>query len=177
MSAALYTAEPATSTLAPAATATGAVAGPMPPSTSSSQSRPRLWIQPRMARTLSIMSGMKAWPPKPGSTVITSTMAHWSRKGRTASAGVLGLMTTPGRLPWARISSRAFPVFSSVSASTWTVTMSAPAWQKASTYRTGRSIIRWTSRGRAVVGRMDLTTGMPMVMLGTNSPSITSTWT
>ena len=32
-------------------------------------------------------------------------------------------------------------------------------------------------QGHAVVGRMDFTTGIPMVMLGTNMPSITSTWT
>ena len=37
MSAALYTLLPATSTLAPFSTATLAVSGPMPPSTSSSQ--------------------------------------------------------------------------------------------------------------------------------------------
>ena len=122
------------------------------------------------------MSSMNFCPPKPGSTVITSAMEHLSRKGSAASAGVPGLRTTPARFPWARMRSRALPVFSSLSASTWTVTTSAPAWQNCSTYRTGRSIIRWTSRIMSVAFRMDWTTGMPMVMLGTKTPSITSTW-
>ena len=120
---------------------------------------------------------MKLCPPKPGSTVITRISSTFSRKGRAASAGVLGLRTIPARLPLAWILSMAAWMFSSLSASTWTVTRSAPASQNCSTYRTGSTIIRWTSRGREVVGRMDFTTGMPMEMLGTNMPSITSTWT
>ena len=83
----------------------------------------------------------------------------------------------PPRLPLAWILSRASWIFSGVSDSTWTVTRSAPASQNCSTYRTGSTIIRWTSSGIWVTLRMDATTGMPMVMLGTNNPSITSTWT
>lgn len=154
----------------------GAVSGPMPPSTSSSQSRPRSSIQARTWRTLGIISSMKDWPPKPGSTVITNTISHWGRKGRASWAGVPGLRTTPARFPRLWTSSRQRRVFSRLSASTWTVTMSAPARQKASTYRTGRSIIRWTSSAMPVTARMDWTTGMPREMLGTNRPSITSTW-
>ena len=63
-----------------------------------------------------------------------------------------------------------------MSASRWTESRSAPALAKASTYRPGFSTIRWTSRNRSVCLRMDSTTGTPMVMLGTNMPSITSTW-
>ena len=120
---------------------------------------------------------MNFWPPKPGSTVITRISSTFSRYGRAASAGVLGLRTMPAFLPLAWILSMAAWMFSGVSDSTWTVTRSAPASQNCSTYRTGSTIIRCTSSGSAVVGRRDLTTGMPMVMLGTNMPSITSTWT
>ena len=62
------------------------------------------------------------------------------------------------------------------SASRWTESRSAPALAKASTYRPGFSTIRWASRKRSVCFRMEATTGTPMVMLGTNMPSITSTW-
>src|ERR1700675_4142093 len=40
----------------------------------------------------------------------------------------------------------------------------------------GFSIIRWQSRGSFVTLRSDLTTGGPMVRLGTKCPSIISTW-
>ena len=123
------------------------------------------------------MSAMNFWPPKPGSTVITRIISTLSIKGSTALAGVLGFTTTPAFLPLAWILSMAARMFSWVSASTWQVTMSAPASQKRSTYRTGSTIIKWTSRGMSVTFRMDSTTGMPMEMLGTNRPSITSTWT
>ena len=49
--------------------------------------------------------------------------------------------------------------------------------QNSSTYRTGCVIIRCTSRNISVTFRMDFSTGMPMEILGTNTPSITSTWT
>ena len=114
---------------------------------------------------------------KPGSTVITKISSTSPINGSTAEAGVLGFTTTPAFLPLAWIFFRARWIFSSVSASTWQVTMSAPASQNCSTYRSGRSIIRCTSRGSAVTGRMDFTTGIPMEILGTNRPSITSTWT
>src|SRR5438477_9707119 len=42
-------------------------------------------------------------------------------------------------------------------------------------YWSGFSIIRWQSSGTSVTLRNDLTTGGPMVMLGTKWPSITST--
>ena len=73
------TAEPATRTLAPAAFTSGAVDSSMPPSTSSSQAGFLSSIQPRMAFSLGIMSSMKPWPPKPGSTVITRIRSQSSR--------------------------------------------------------------------------------------------------
>ena len=123
------------------------------------------------------MSAMNFWPPKPGSTVMTRMSSTFSRKGRAASAGVLGLSTTPAFLPLAWILSMAAWMFSGVSDSRCTVTRSAPASQNWSTYRTGSTIIRCTSKNMSVTLRMDCTTGMPMEMLGTNTPSITSTWT
>ena len=36
--------------------------------------------------------------------------------------------------------------------------------------------MRWTSRNISVCLRIEATTGTPMEMLGTNMPSITSTW-
>ena len=95
-----------------------------------------------MAETLGIISAMNFWPPKPGSTVITSTSSTSFRKGRTVSAGVFGFSTTPARLPLAWILAMASWSFSSVSDSTWTVTRSAPASQNCSTYRPGSTIIR-----------------------------------
>ena len=79
------------------------------------------------------MSAMNFWPPKPGSTVITRISSTLSMKGSTALAGVPGLTTTPAFLPLACILSMAARMFSSVSASTWQVTMSAPASQNCST--------------------------------------------
>src|SRR5271165_2924047 len=40
----------------------------------------------------------------------------------------------------------------------------------------GFSIIRWQSSGNSVTLRSDLTTGGPIVRLGTKCPSIMSTW-
>ena len=118
------------------------VTGSTPPSTSSSQPGFFSSIQRRMAETLGIISAMNFWPPKPGSTVITSTSSTSFRKGRTVSAGVFGFSTTPARLPLAWILAMASWSFSSVSDSTWTVTRSAPASQNCSTYRPGSTIIR-----------------------------------
>ena len=44
-------------------------------------------------------------------------------------------------------------------ASRWTDSKSAPALAKASMYRTGFSIIRWTSKNLSVTRRRDFTTG------------------
>ena len=63
--------KPATKTLAPAAARSPAVWDETPPSTSMSMGRRP--IISRIRRTFSTMAGMKAWPPKPGLTDITST--------------------------------------------------------------------------------------------------------
>ena len=89
--------------------------------------------------------------------------------------GVAGLIATPARAPdcfticTARCRWRV--------ASTWTVTIDAPASANACSCRSGSRIIRCTSsgsRGRAADARRR--PSVPSVMLGTNWPSMTSTW-
>ena len=55
------------------------------------------------SRTLSIVSGRKAYPPKPGLTVITKTWSTRLSTFFTASTGVPGLITTLALTPAARI--------------------------------------------------------------------------
>ena len=119
------------------------------------------------------MSAMKDCPPKPGSTVITSTISTSSRYWNTASAGVLGLTLIEGRQP----SSLIFFMVSkgSDSDSTWNVIMSAPAFAKSSAYLRGSEIIRCTSAIKSVFFFSDLSTGAPIVIFGTKCPSMTST--
>ena len=117
---------------------------------------------------------MSVCPPKPGLTVMTSTRSTSARISLSADAGVAGLMATPARAPRPRICC-ARRCKCGV-ASWWTVMMSAPAAAKSATSRSGSTIIRCTSNGRSVCGRMAATTAGPMVRFGTNRPSMTSTW-
>ena len=150
-----------------------AVSGAMPPSTWSQIGRSP--IIARSARSFGSIAGRKAWPPKPGLTVITRTRSHLSSTYSTAEGGVAGLSATPAFAPSsrmrARLRSRCGP------ASAWTVTMSAPAATKASRKGSAGAIIRWTSRAVRACGRSAATTSGPRVMLGTKWPSITSTCT
>src|SRR4029453_11119114 len=73
------TADPATNVSAPASAAMPMVSAVMPPSTWSQTSRPALRTASATRCSFGIVSGMNDWPPKPGSTVITST---WSNSGR-----------------------------------------------------------------------------------------------
>ena len=56
-----------------------AVAASTPPSTSSRNFRPRRSFSALSQRSLSRAEGMNFWPPKPGSTLMTSTRSSWSR--------------------------------------------------------------------------------------------------
>ena len=96
------------------------------------------------------------------------------RTHSTAESDVEGLRATPAFFPSSRM--RATTRWRWGVASAWTVRMSAPAFAKSSTYRSGSTIIRWTSRGAVAAFRIAATTAGPMVMLGTKRPSITSTW-
>jgi hypothetical protein len=97
------TPEPETITFAPAAHASATLSTLMPPSTSISTSSPRSSIIRRSRRILSSAAGMKRWPPNPGLTDITSTIATSGSTYSIASGGVCGFSTTTGRLPSSRI--------------------------------------------------------------------------
>ena len=93
----LNTAEPATKALAPAAASWPETSGPTPPSTSMSIGRPA--VIARRSLILPSAEGMKAWPPKPGLTDITSTRSIMSMTYSIAEIGVPGLSETPAFLP------------------------------------------------------------------------------
>ena len=103
---ALNTALPATRISAPAATAEEAFLALIPPSTSTSTLRPRRLISSLIFVTFSSVSGIRACPPYPGSTVMTRTISHFSSKGYIASGGVAGLMEIAERTPLDLIRSR-----------------------------------------------------------------------
>ena len=117
---------------------------------------------------------MKAWPPNPGLTVISSTRSSRSSTYSITFSGVDGLSETPAFLPSSRIACSERSRCSVASACT--VMMSHPASAKASRYGSHGSIIRWQSNTLSVRLRIALMTGGPKVMFGTKCPSITSRW-
>ena len=66
------------------------------------------------------MAGRKAWPPKPGLTVITRTRSTVSSTYSTAAGGVAGLSATPAFAPSSRMRERLRSRWGPASA--WTVT-------------------------------------------------------
>ena len=98
-SAALNTLLPATITFAPAATTSPTLSAPMPPSTSTSGLTPCSAHILRRALSFLIEPGMKLCPPKPGFTVITSTMSSSSRIASSAATGVPGFSATHAFAP------------------------------------------------------------------------------
>src|ERR1700732_367159 len=97
-----------------------------------------------------------------------------SNTSSSISAGVAGLMTTPGRQP---CTSMRCNVRSRCTQASWcTEIQVAPASAKAGINSSGLSIIKWQSKiTSGIAARSDLTTGGPMVIFGTKWPSITST--
>ena len=61
--------------------------------------RVALDLSPRGLSTFPITSAMKAWPPKPGKTVISNSRSMSPRNGATAEKGVSGLAASPTRRP------------------------------------------------------------------------------
>src|SRR2546425_8771361 len=167
-------AEPATSTVAPARTTSGAVVASMPPSTSTSHPGLCRSVSSRTRSIFGEVVRMNCWWPKPGSTVMTSTWSRsWTISSSTAD-GVAGLMATAARLP-------SVLIFCTVRCrlllpSQWTRNESEPAAANSSRKKSGSEIIRWISRGRAVTRRRDWTITAPIERFGTKCPSITSTW-
>ena len=146
----------------------------MPPSTSSMMSRPDASIHSRICAIFGSWLGRKDWPPKPGLTVITSTRSTSFITYSIADSWVAGQIDTPARLPSDLICAMARSRCGVASA--WTVIISAPAFAN-SGMRSRFEIIKCTSSGRVVCGRMAFTTAGPMVRFGTKCPSITSTCT
>jgi GNAT superfamily N-acetyltransferase len=97
------TAEPATSTSAPASTASRAVLVLTPPSTSRTASGAWASSIPRALAILGSIAGMKLWPEKPGLTVITSSRSMSASTYSTADSGVEGFTDTPDLLPSSRM--------------------------------------------------------------------------
>ena len=126
----------------------------------------------RIAVILPTQSSMNDWPPNPGWTVMTRAMSASSRYGNTSSTGVSGFSDMPTLSPFLSILFMA--AWMSPVASQCTVMQSHPAAAKSSMYLAGSWIIRWASNGMSEYFLMDLMTGAPKVMLGTNIPSMTS---
>ena len=92
---------------------------------------------------------MKAWPPKPGLTLITSTRSRSPSNGSTTASGVAGLRTRPARLPRLLMSWTVRCGWGP--ASGWNEIVSAPASAKACTSGSTGETIRCTSKGGLAV--------------------------
>mmetsp|Transcript_32226 Transcript_32226/g.96213 ORF Transcript_32226/g.96213 Transcript_32226/m.96213 type:complete len:233 (-) Transcript_32226:65-763(-) len=175
---------PATTTLAPFPAASSIVLQSTPPSTWMSNAA----YLSRSTRHLSAASGMYFCPPKPGRTVITSTMSTSpaSMYGNSSVTSVSGFNVSPTCMFAARTASHSAhtsgcaasansaDVPPSTAASMWKVNMSAPAAAKSVTHCLGWLTIRWQSNTAAECLRRHLMMGAPMVRLGTKWPSMTS---
>lgn len=82
-------------------------------------------ISSRVRRIFGSMMSRKDWPPKPGSTVMISSMSSSGSRSSYGSMGVAGLSAIEARAPFARIS-RARRT-GAAAASAWKVTDPAPA--------------------------------------------------
>ncbi len=162
--------------LAPALAAAPMVAGPMPPSTSMSTEsvRPSAAISARSARILGSMVAMYCWPPKPGLTVMISTMSTRSSTCATAEMGVAGFNATDAFAP----SEAMLPSVRCRwgQASACTIRRSHPASMYWAAMLSGVSTIRCASNGNVVCALVAAITSGPNVRLGTNWPSMTSHW-
>ena len=165
---------PATNVSAPTSAQRSTVSTDTPPSTWIHTSRFAADTSLRTAAIFGSTRSRNFCPPKPGSTVISSTMSTSPSIVAQASIGVAGFSATPARAPLAR-SSRASRT-GACAASTWNVTDSAPASANPGAQRSGSAIIRWMSNGVATALWSDSTTGNPIVRLGTKWLSITSMW-
>ena len=139
-----YTADPATKTLAPASAARVMVSSVMPPSTWMATFTPEPSTAARARRIFGSITSRNAWPPKPGSTVMISSMSSSESMSRYGSTGVAGRSAMPAFAPRAR-SSRA-SLMGASDASTWNVTELRPASAYCGAQRSTLAIIRWASK-------------------------------
>ena len=79
----------------------------------------------RARRIFGSVRSRNAWPPKPGSTVMISSMSSSPSMSRYGSTGVPGRSAMPAFAPRAR-SSRA-SLTGAIEASAWNVTEATPA--------------------------------------------------
>ena len=137
-----------------------------PPSISRWILRPLASMRSRTARSLSSAEGMKACPPKPGLTDISSTRSTSSSTQSSTSSEVAGLSTTPAVQPCDLISWIVRCTWRL--ASGWKLMWLAPALAKSGTTRSTGSTIRCTSIGAVTpyLRSASHTIG-PMVRLGT----------
>ena len=159
-------------TFAPAFRTTSTFSRTIPPSTSMSVSRFRLFSIARASRIFLVLVSIYFCPPKPGSTVITRSISIRSRYGRASCTLVDGLIAIPTRFPCSRMAAITAP--GSGADSRWKVIPSAPQSAKFLMYRSGSFTIRCTSKNWSVRLRMLLITGMPNEIDGTKAPSMTS---
>ncbi|MBS1162792.1 MAG: hypothetical protein H6R03_688 [Burkholderiaceae bacterium] len=108
---------------------------------------------------------MNDWPPKPGLTLISSTMSSLSSTWSIHSSGVAGLNTSPALQPESRIRPSVRSTWRD--ASGWKVITSAPALANIGTRLSTGSTIRCTSIGTFTCGRIASHTSGPMVRFGT----------
>ena len=111
-----------------------------PPSTWSQISAPRLATRERARRSFGSTMSRKCWPPKPGSTVISSSMSISGSRSSYGSTAVPGLTASPARAPAARMAPSVRT--GARVASAWMVTLRAPASAYSGAHRSGSSIIR-----------------------------------
>lgn len=160
----------------PWATACEMVSAFMPPSTSTS----KFGLLFLSSMHFSAQSGIYFYPPKPGSTVMSSTMSiSWRTESGSCETLVFGLMLIPAFMLASLILRIIYKqrYSSQFKASKWKVKTEAPLLAKAPTHLSGSTTIRWqssTAFGSPFLS--DWTTHGPIVKFGTNCPSITSTW-
>src|SRR5215472_13210330 len=95
--------EPETMTSAPARKTRSMMSALIPPSASTRIGSLRSWISFRTCLIFGSRSGMNAWPPKPGKTVIIKIMSMSGKQRSTFSRGTSGFTATEVFAPGARI--------------------------------------------------------------------------
>mmetsp|Transcript_28539 Transcript_28539/g.76247 ORF Transcript_28539/g.76247 Transcript_28539/m.76247 type:complete len:259 (-) Transcript_28539:185-961(-) len=164
--------------LQPASITFQAFFGPTPPSISIHGSTPLALHIAFKSLIFWTWDSMKLWPPKPGFTDIMRTRSTSSSTYSMAERGVPGFRTTPAAQPNCLIWQMVRCKWVVEAASQWIAMMSAPALAKSSTRFSGFSIMRWqSSTASGSFLRRAATTSGPIVMFGTNLPSMTSTCT
>mmetsp|Transcript_68526 Transcript_68526/g.196557 ORF Transcript_68526/g.196557 Transcript_68526/m.196557 type:complete len:262 (+) Transcript_68526:197-982(+) len=164
--------------LQPASITFQAFFGPTPPSISIQGSTPLALHIAFSSLIFCTCDSMKLWPPNPGFTDIIRTRSTSSSTYSMAERGVPGFRTTPAAQPNCLIWQMVRCKWVVEAASQWIAMMSAPALAKSSTRFSGFSIMRWqSSTASGSFLRRAATTSGPIVMFGTNLPSMTSTCT